>query len=54
MQWAFLCRVGRAAVRAESRPLKEVGATIDTVAQGGATAVYVEIEPVPAQRSSGF
>ncbi len=54
MQWDFLCRVGRAAEGAESRPLKEVGATIDTVAQGGATAVYVEIEPVPAQRSSGF
>ena len=35
---------------AESKAIKEVGAAIDTVAATGATAVYVEIEAVPAQR----
>ncbi|MDQ5977517.1 MAG: hypothetical protein QG602_489 [Verrucomicrobiota bacterium] len=52
-QWEFLCRVGLGAEEAESRPLREVAITIDTVAQTGATAVYVEIEAVPAQRGSG-
>jgi hypothetical protein len=52
-QWEFLCKVGPAPEGAESRTLKEVGGTIDTVAQNGATTVYVEIEAVPAQRSSG-
>ena len=51
-QWEFVCRVGRSAEGAESRPLKKVGGMIDTVAQGGAPAVYVEIEAVPAQRRS--
>jgi hypothetical protein len=51
-QWEFACRVGRGAEDAESRSLKEVGGSIDTVAQGGATAVYVEIEAVPAQRGA--
>jgi hypothetical protein len=51
-QWEFMCRVGRAAEDAEAQPLKEVGKTIDTVAQTGATAVYVEIEAVPAQRGT--
>ncbi len=49
MQWEFVCRVGRAADTAEALPLKEVGSRIDTVAEGGATTVYVEIEAVPAR-----
>jgi hypothetical protein len=50
--WEFMCRVGASADNAESKAIKEVGAAIDTVAQAGATAVYVEIEAVPAQRRS--
>lgn len=52
-QWDFACRVGADVDSAESRPLKEVPTAIDTVAQAGATAVYLEIEAVPAQRRSG-
>ena len=52
MQWDFVCRVGRAAEEAEARTLKEMAGCIDTVAHGGATAVYVEIEAVPARRKS--
>jgi hypothetical protein len=51
-QWEFICRVGRSAETAESQAIKEVGAAIDAVAATGATAVYVEIEAVPAQRRS--
>ena len=52
-QWEFVCRVGPSAESAESRALKEVGAMVDSVAQqAGATAVYVEIEAVPAQRKT--
>jgi len=50
--WEFLCRVGASAGNAETRTIKEVGGAIDTVAQTGATAVYIEIEAVPAQRRS--
>jgi hypothetical protein len=50
--WEFLCKVGASPDQAEDRPLKEVGRTIDTVAETGATAVYVEIVAVPAQRKS--
>lgn len=49
-QWEFLCKVGARAADAEARTIKEVGRAIDTVARSGATAVYVEIEAVPAQR----
>ncbi|RXK56579.1 hypothetical protein ESB00_12135 [Oleiharenicola lentus] len=52
MQWEFMCRVGPIAESAETKTLKEVGGAVDDVAQTGATAVYVEIEAVPAQRSS--
>ncbi|HEX2861360.1 MAG TPA: DUF6172 family protein [Lacunisphaera sp.] len=49
-QWDFTCKVGANSDTAGHRPLKEVGAAIDEVAATGATAVYVEIEAVPAQR----
>ncbi len=51
-QWEFLCRVGATAETAEARKVKEVGASIDTVAATGAKSVYIEIEAVPAQRRS--
>src|SRR6478735_2412526 len=51
-QWEFICRVGVTAENAESKAIKEVGGAIDAVAEAGATAVYVEIEAVPAQRRS--
>ncbi len=51
-QWEFICRVGPSAENAEAKAIKEVGAAIDAAAQAGATAVYVEIEAVPAQRRS--
>lgn len=51
-QWEFICRVGPNADHAESKGIKEVGRAIDAVAEAGATAVYIEIEAVPAQRRS--
>lgn len=50
--WEFLCKVGVSPANVEARTIKEVGGAIDTVAATGATAVYVEIEAVPAQRRS--
>jgi hypothetical protein len=49
-RWEFNCRVGLASENAEVRALKDVGAAIDAVALTGATAVYVEILPVPTLR----
>ena len=49
-QWEFVCKVGATAETAAAKPLKEVAGAIDVVAEGGATAVYLEIEAVPAQR----
>lgn len=51
-QWEFICKAGPDAERAESKPLKEIPTAIDTIAEGGATSVYLEIEAVPAQRRS--
>lgn len=51
--WEFMCKVGVGPDSAEDKTIKEVGGAIDTVAQAGATSVYVEIIPVPAQRKSG-
>ena len=48
--WEFLCKVGVSPDNAEAKAVREVGGAINTVAQTGATAVYVEIEAVPAQR----
>lgn len=50
--WEFMCKVGVSAENAEDKTIKEVGAAIDQVALTGATAVYVEILAVPAQRKS--
>ena len=49
-QWEFACKVGATAAAAEPRALKEVATTIDTVAEAGATGVYIEITAVPGQR----
>ncbi len=49
-QWDFACKVGAVAESAEPKPLKDVAAAIDTVAETGATTVYIEIEAVPGQR----
>jgi hypothetical protein len=49
--WTFSCRVGASTETAEPKPLKEVGATIDAIAAGGATEVYVEITATAEQRS---
>jgi hypothetical protein len=51
-QWDFACKVGASADTAVARPLKEVAGAIDAVAEAGATAVYLEIEAVPSQRTS--
>lgn len=50
--WEFICKVGVSPDQAEAKTIKEVGGAIDQVAQAGATAVYVEIEALPAQRRS--
>ncbi len=50
--WEFMCKVGGSPDHAESKAIKEVGRAIDTFAETGATAVYVEIIAVPAQRKS--
>ena len=42
-RWSFDCRIGRDTTSAETRPLKEIGNTIDSIAQAGATDVYIEI-----------
>lgn len=49
-QWGFACRVGATAEQAIVKPIKEVGAAVDTVAGTGAESVYVEIVAIPAQR----
>jgi len=49
-QWDFACKVGAAEAEAEPRALKEVSGAIDTVAETGATGVYIEIVAVPGQR----
>ena len=49
-QWDFVCKAGPDAASAETKPLKEIATAIDTIAQAGATSVYLEIEPIPAQR----
>lgn len=49
-QWDFACKAGPDAAGAESKPLKEIAAAIDTIAAAGAPSVYLEIEAIPAQR----
>ena len=49
-QWDFACKVGVAPAQCESKPLKDMAVAIDTVAETGATEVYVEIDAIPAQR----
>jgi len=49
-RWEFNCRVGLSPETAEVRSLKEVGGAIEALAVTGATAVYVEILPVPMLR----
>ena len=49
-QWEFVCKAGRDAAGAEPKSLKEIATAIDAIAATGATSVYLEIEPVPAQR----
>lgn len=49
-QWDFACKVGASEAGAEPRALKEVAAAIDTVAETGATEVYIQITAVPGQR----
>lgn len=49
-RWDFNCRVGLTAETAEVRSLKDVGPAIDAIALTGATAVFIEILPVPTLR----
>lgn len=51
-QWEFVCKAGPDAATAASKPLKEIASAIDAIAQAGATSIYLEIEPVPAQRGA--
>ena len=48
--WEFNCKVGATQENAEIRAIKEVGGAIDTVAQAGATEVYLEIVAAPGHR----
>jgi hypothetical protein len=48
--WAFNCQVGPDAATVEAKPLKEISAAIDRVAQAGATHVYIEILAVGGLR----
>jgi hypothetical protein len=48
--WEFACRVGASAAQTETRPFKELGGSVDAVAQAGATEVYIEIVATPAER----
>ncbi len=50
-RWDFDCRIGREAATAESRPLEEIGSTIDTLAAEGATTAYIEILARPKVRT---
>ena len=50
--WAFDCKIGRSADTAEVIPLKEIGAAVDSIAQAGATEVYVEMIARPSLRPS--
>ena len=49
-RWEFNCRVGLTPETSEVRSLKDVGHAIEAIAVTGATAVYVEILPVPMLR----
>lgn len=50
--WSFACRVGRSAEQATARSREAVAGAIDSVAQDGATTVFVEIVASPSQRPS--
>lgn len=52
-QWEFTCKVGAGEAGAESRSFKEVAGAIDSVAEAGASEVYIEITAVPGQRLAG-
>lgn len=47
--WDFACKMGPSESEARPCALTEVAAGIDTIAQGGATHVYLELIPVPAR-----
>jgi hypothetical protein len=49
-QWDFSCKVGVSPDAATPLALKDVAGAIDSVAETGAQAVYVEIEAIPGQR----
>lgn len=49
--WSFDCKIGRDAATAETRPLKEIGGAIDSLAEKGATEVYLEVVARPDVRS---
>lgn len=47
--WDFACKIGASESVAQPCALDAVAAGIDTIAQGGATHVYLELIPVPAR-----
>lgn len=49
--WDFHCKAGASESQAAPIELKEVATTIDQIAAGGATHVYLELTPVPARRA---
>lgn len=49
-RWEFACKVGAEAASAAVLPLSAVVGEVETLAQGGAAAVYVEIIAVPGNR----
>ena len=56
-RWDFACKVGADATSAPPLPLSAVVGEVETIARGGAAAVYVEIIAVPGTkpvRDEGF
>ena len=49
-RWEFACKVGAEAASAAVLPLSAVVGEVETLAQDGAAAVYVEIIAVPGNR----
>ncbi len=49
-RWEFACKVGADAASAAVVPLSAVVGEVETLARGGAAAVYVEIISLPGTR----
>lgn len=48
--WDLSCRVGPSPAASSAVPVEAIGRTIDAVAEGGASSVYIEIIALPGIR----